>query len=244
MDPTPPPTPRNRPTVPAAGDIAAADDAAPSPVAVASPQRLFKRDRGADGTSSLPKKAHDPRPSPRRRSVATASVSLLPRVVDDSPSAVSAWDLFATPASRPSPRPVVMSPEQSKRLGEIIAAIRTKPLSAKRAIVPPRMSKPTVVKKAGPPTKAKKPAKQTPRGNESILGSGWFANDRIRPAVFGVTKNLSYTDREMSAHIRQFAKQLKFRFDEKRASICRWICRRISLQIHLQKLYIDLQIDL
>ena len=160
-------------------DIAADDVAPPSPSVAASPHRLFSRDRGSDA-----KKSRDARPSPRRRTSHPAAAA----VTVPSPSDVSVWKVFAPSPPRPAPPrqgdtvvSVDVTPEQAKRLQDVVAAIRAKPLSHRRAILPTKKGKPPSKSTSTTAAKATKPAKKSAqKKNNSILGSNIFAIDGPR----------------------------------------------------------------
>ena len=221
MQPTP--NPSQVPPRLDGADIAVADAGPKLPSVAASPRRLFARDGGTDGCSERPPKSIDPRPSPRRAVAGAADGRSGP-----SPAVVVAWDAFAPSPPRPSDRRatparagVVVSPDQAKRIGEIVARIHSTPVSQKRAVLPRTTKVPPPKRSvAGPaeaiPPDAKPTAARPTQKKESILSSDFFP--QVRPHIFGATKQLQYSKIEMEKHDRFFQKQLKFRFDEKRKS--------------------------
>jgi hypothetical protein len=176
VEPTPaPPTSPSRATN---ADIAAAADAPLSPAAATSPVRLSfgghdenKRQPSPNrGTKSPKKKLQRLTSSPRRRALAARQAVVPASVVADTGSSIAA--LFDTPRASPTTI-VTIDPERSKRLATIIKSIKTKPISAKRAILPRKKTpkKPAVPrkKKAAPQKKSTEskqppPKKKVPKG--------------------------------------------------------------------------------
>jgi len=220
----PTPAPPSSPIRASNADIAAAADAPASPAAATNPVRLSfgghddnKRLPSPNrGTKSPKKKVHRVSSSPYRRAVATREPT-----VEVSSVANGAFvnALFDTP--RLSPTVLTVDPERLVRLRTIINSIKTKPISAKRAILPIRTTKAKTApsRKSSvskrPPPKSKKPVKIKVKAMK--LTSNLFTDAVTRPHIFGdEEKNTKYSPEDMKGYLANYSKQLNFRFDEKR----------------------------
>ena len=222
-DPTPLPT--QRPSEPPNADIAADYDAPPSPTPAGLPVRQLYNDGGDDKREHTPNRQHakdglssPPKKGARRSPFRTVHRS---RSLPD-PAAEAVCDLFSADAPT-TPATVVLSPEQLQKLHSVITAIKNKPVSAKRAVLPVRKQlKPRATMASQGASMAKTAKTGRPKSNKSrssfLNNNDFLANPVIRPHIFGGShKELKYSEKEMTDHDRAFQRQLKFRFDEKRA---------------------------
>jgi len=140
-DPTPLPNPR--PSRPPNADIAVDEDAPPSPTPVGSPsRRLYSEDGVGDDKRSHPTNrflADDGLSSPPKKGVRRSPHRCIQRPHSvGAPPIAPLYDLFTETEDRPSPTTVCISPEQARKLQSVISAMKTRPLSARRAILPIR----------------------------------------------------------------------------------------------------------
>ena len=215
-NPTPFPSTPTRPSVTA--DIAANDDDVVSPATTTAPVRLsYSNDD--DGSKR--------QPSPNREVIGVSSPPKTKRNTGATPSRSnfdqSVFDLFDV--NDPSPRSVVppsssgaviISKAQASKLAKIIKNIVEKPLNQKRAILrlrkEPKKKAPKATAKASKKVAAPKKSKKK---EAPILSA--MLNTEVRRHIFcNNHKELAYSKSEMLAHDKNFNRQLKFRFDERR----------------------------
>ena len=199
-DPTPLPT--QRPSEPPNADIAADYDAPPSPTPAGLPVRQLYNDGGDDKREHTPNRQHakdglssPPKKGARRSPFRTVHRS---RSLPD-PAAEAVRDLFSADAPT-TPATVVLSPEQLQKLHSVITAIKNKPVSAKRAVLPVRKQlKPRATMASQGASMAKTAKTGRPKSNKS-------RSSFLNKTIFSPTPSSAHTfsgDRTKSLSIRR-----------------------------------------